>query len=91
MFDKCDRCGGPLTNGYETRDFRGNDATGYADVEFICADCIGEESPSTVLVMAGDQNHAWDHADAGNNFVRCFFQYPDRIEILGVTYDGVAQ
>ena len=90
MFDKCDRCGGRLTNGYEIREF-GRDAEGYADEEIVCAVCIEAEKPRTVLVIDGDANHVWDFKDAANEFVRCFFQHPERVEILSVTYHEAAQ
>jgi hypothetical protein len=84
MFDKCDRCSGPLTNGYETRDFGRDDATGYADVEFICADCIEEESPSAVLVI---DEKALRYPGIVEHSMG-LLQHADRIEILSVTYKG---
>ena len=83
MFDKCDRCGGSLLDGSQVR-VHGLDASGYCDEEFICADCIEEESPSAVLVI---DEKALRYPGIVEHSMG-LLQHADRIEILSVTYKG---
>lgn len=67
----CDRCGGPLDEGYEIREY-GRDEDGYADEEIICGNCA---APRTSLTIDADSRLT----DIPNCLA--FFRYPERVQI----------
>ena len=77
MISVCDRCGGPLTDGYEIREY-GQHENGYVDEEILCAECIEEEKPQTVLTLDADSRLT----DIPNSLA--FFRYPERVQIGNV-------
>jgi|HubBroStandDraft_1064217.scaffolds.fasta_scaffold235180_1 hypothetical protein len=59
--DGCDRCGGPITDGYELRQHGPRGAqTGYQDEEVICVRCAEKEAEG---YWPGDDDGRYEAGD----------------------------
>ena len=52
----CDRCGGPLTDGYLIRDYGTDPHTGYHDEQVLCVECLDEEAKELARARGYDPN-----------------------------------